>query len=256
MSQESVAETDPVLTVLVREASGDPDVLGVLLSGSRGAGYGDAQSDYDVVWVLTDNAFTRRATPDQIKQHTVGQPPIDHIYTCPANLAPLAAQPDWRTFGYATARVLLDKTGAVTHARAAIALVPEERARQDAAAWFDAYLNAFYRSLKAWRRGNELGARLQAAESAMHLVRALFALERHWPPYHDRLEQYLAVLDRQGWPAGVLREALLDLVRTADPTRQQALAAQVEALLRRRGFGYVVERWGGEIERVRAWRFA
>ena len=40
-----------------------------------------------------------------------------------------------------------------------------------------------------------------------------------------------------------------------DPTLQQELEAQVEALMRARGFGYVVDGWGGEIERVKAWRF-
>jgi hypothetical protein len=121
-------------------------------------------------------------------------------------------------------------------------------------AWFDAYLNAFYRSLKAWRRGNELGARLQAAESAMHVVRVLFALERCWPPYHDRLATQLERLSSQGWEPGYLEATLLQLVRTGDPNLQQELEGRVEALVR--GRGYDVDLWDGEIERVRSWGFA
>ena len=96
--------------------------------------------------------------------------------------------------------------------------------------------NAFYRSLKAWRRGNELGGRLQAAESVMHLVRVLFALERRRTPYYDRLVWQLDRLDTQGWPAGYLRDTLLQLVQTGDPRLQQKLELQVETLLRARGF--------------------
>jgi hypothetical protein len=75
-----------------------------------------------------------------------------------------------------------------------------------------------YRSLKAWRRSNELGARLQAAESAMHLVRCLFALEQRWTPYHDRLDGQLDTLGvAQNWPPGYLKDALLRLVSTGAP---------------------------------------
>jgi hypothetical protein len=117
-----MAAADPVLAPLVRGAAVDPETLGVVLSGSRGAGLGDADSDYDVVFVLT------------------------------------------------------------------------EAARVDVRAWFDAYLNAFYRSLKASRRGDELGARLHASSSLACLVQALFRLERRWPPYHDYLAPQLDTL--------------------------------------------------------------
>ena len=100
----------------------------------------------------------------------------------------------------------------------------------------------------------ELGARLQAAESAMHLVRTLFALERRWIPYHDRLARDLEGLATQGWRPGELHHALLRLLQTCDPALQQQLESRVEALLRARGFDGIVERWGGEIERVKSWR--
>ena len=47
----------------------------------------------------------------------------------------------------------------VTRALERIATVPEEKATADADGWFDAGQNASYRSLKAWRRGDELGGR-------------------------------------------------------------------------------------------------
>jgi hypothetical protein len=149
--------------------------------------------------------------------------------------------------------VLYDKTGHVTEVVRAMGTISEERAHTDVLNWFDAYINAFYRSLKAWRRGNELGGQLQAAESVMHLVRVLFALERRRPPYHDRLVWQLDTLDIQGWPPGYLRHVLLQLVQTGDPRLQQELELHVETLLRARGFE--VNLWEGEIDRVKAFRF-
>ncbi len=131
--------------------------------------------------------------------------------------------------------------------------MPEERARADVLGCFDAYINAFYRSLKAWRRGNQLGGRLQAAASAMHLVQVLFALERRWPPYYDHLAGQLDTLASQSWPPGYLHDALLRLVATGDPKFQQELEAKVEVLLRARGFE--MNLWEGEIDRVKAFLF-
>jgi hypothetical protein len=249
---------DPTLQQLVAEASADPNTVGLILSGSRGAGCADHESDYDVEHVLADAVYTERQAGGelaQVKKSAPGGGLLDLGYTCPAELSRIAAEPGWWTAGYATARAILDKTGEVTAALERIATMPEEKAKVDAGGWFDAYLNAFYRSLKAWRRADELGGRLQAAESAMHLVRTLFSLARRWPPYHDRLRSQLARLEEQGWSPSYLEEALLGLVTTGDPRLQQELEERVEALMRDHGYGGVVDAWGGEIERVRAFAF-
>jgi len=249
---------DPVLASVIHQACEDPAVAGVLLGGSRGAGCADDWSDYDLSIVLTDDAFDERCArgEDARVKPWRREGRLDLSYTCLRELDRLAANPGWWTPGYATTRVLLDKTGAVTRALEAIVSFLPEKARADAAAWFDAYLNGFYRSLKAWRRGNELGARLEAAESMMHLVRALFSLEGLWPPYHDRLTAQLRLLAGQGWSTETLSATILAILRTADPTLQQRLEAEVEDLMRDRGFGGVVDEWGPDIPEVRSWQFA
>jgi uncharacterized protein DUF4037 len=246
---------DPVLQPLIAAARADREIEGLILGGSRGAGVDDAESDYDLEWVLTDQSYDRRAERGE-SMHIRGtpeQPLLDVSYTCLHKLARIAAHASWVLPAYATARVLYDQTGQVAQIVRDMATMPEERARTDVLGWFDAYLNAFYRSLKAWRRGNQLGGRLQAAESAMHVVRVLFALERRWPPYHDRLIGQLGTLAGQGWPPGYLHDTLLLLVQTGDPRLQQELEIKVEALVRARGFD--PDMWDGEIERVKAFRF-
>lgn len=261
MTPENSPANDSVLRALLAEAGADPHTVGLILGGSRGADVADHESDYDLEWVLTDaawNARTGRGEPLDAKKQAYGSADalLDLSYTCPRKLCEMAANPGWWSPGYATARVLLDKTGEVTAALAAIATLRPDKAAADAPAWFDAYLNALCRSLKAWRRNNELGARLQAAESAMHLVRCLFALEQPWAPYHDRLVGQLDTLNEvQNWPSGYLQTALLRLARDADPAFQQELGTKVTALLRARGHGRVVDDWHGEIERVLAFSF-
>jgi hypothetical protein len=246
---------DAFLQSVVANASTDPEIEGVILGGSRGAGVADAESDYDLEWVLSDAAYDRRIARGEPQRLPAdpAQPLLDGSYTCLRELALLPTRAAWAIPGYTTARILYDRTGQVTAAVRALVTIAPERARDEVLGWFDAYLNAFYRSLKAWRRGNVLGAQLQAAESVMHLVRVLFALEQRWPPYHDRLVGQLDTLAQQGWPPGYLHEVLLRLVQTGDPTLQQEVEAQVENLLRARGFE--VNLWDGTIDRVKAWKF-
>lgn len=244
---------DPVVAAVLGRAQADPDTVGLLLAGSRGAGQADAASDYDFVWVLSDHAYQDRAERGGPwdAAHTIAGRKVELSYASPAVLRELAERPTWRNPDYATAVVLLDRTGELDRLVEAVVTIPAERARRDAAASYDAYLNGFYRSVKASRRGDELGARLQAAESVVHLVRALFALRGRRAPHHDRLVRQLSAVDGPSWPPGQLAPRLLAVVRTADPAPQQALEAEVEALMRGHGYGHVVDAWGGELDRVR-----
>jgi hypothetical protein len=247
---------DAVLRRLVEEAQADTNTVGLILSGSRSAGYTRPDSDYDVYWVLRDDAFAGRAAggePDTARRVRAGQPTIELLYTCPRRLHELAVKPGWWSAGYVTARVLLDKTGEIAVAVQAIATMSADRARADAVEWYDAYLNSFYRSLKAWRRDDRFGGRLHAAESALYLIRMLFSLEGRWPPYLDRLEAQWTILSGQGWQDGELRAALLGLVDNGEPKVQIALEVRVEALMEVRGFGQVLDEWHGDIAQVKTW---
>ena len=237
--------SDRVLTAVVERAAADPATVGVLLKGSPV----DAESDYDLVWILTDAACDRR---DPLH---VREPPLDIAYSSPQRLRDAAASPGWWSAGLARTRVLFDRSGEATELASALAEMTPELARAQTPEWFDGYLNSYYRSLKAWRRGDELAGRIEAAESVIWLVRTLFGLERRHAPYPNALARELPQLEPQGWPPGYLAEMLLEIVSTGSPTAQQELERRVETLLRERGYGYVVDGWEGEIERVSAFVF-
>jgi hypothetical protein len=244
--------TDPVIAGLLAEAQADPDCLGLILTGSRGAGQAADDSDYDVVWVLTDLAYQARADQGDLRDHAraVDGRKVELAYVSPAILEDMAAHPTWRNPDYATAVVLFDRGGELPNLVAAVTTLPTDRAQHTAASSYDAYLNGYYRSVKAHRRGDELGARLQAAESVVYLVKTLFALRGRLAPHHDRLLRQLALVDDLAWAPGTIAPRLLELLRTADPGLQHALEREVAALLRAHGQGPVRDAWNGEIDRV------
>ena len=92
---------------------------------------------YEVVFVLTEEAFAARKArgePAHVRDIDPGSPGnpggkrADLSYTTLHRLAELAARPGWQTYAYVASKVLLDKTGEVTRAVAAIAAMPEEQA--------------------------------------------------------------------------------------------------------------------------------
>ena len=117
--------------------------------------------------------------------------------------------------------------------------------REQIAELYDSYLNDVYRSLKAWRRGRELGARVMCGRSLWWLGDFLIALEGKRAPYTEYW----------GGRLGELEPLILEVARTADPQMQQELQAAVEQIATAHGFRDVYDAWDGDIDRVMGFRF-
>jgi predicted nucleotidyltransferase len=213
---------EPDLNELLEQAKSDPDAVGLVLIGSYASGTADVESDVDVLYVLRDGA-------EPPKRERTGR--VDLV---PTTIDRLRNPADWFKPALAHARVLLDVDGEV----AAAVESAQRVSREETAELYDAYLNDLYRSLKAWRRGNELAARIEAGRSLRFLGELLFALEGRRGPYPKDWAGRL----------GELEPLILEVARSADPTRQQELARRVRELAR--DYEDVYADWHGEIDRV------
>lgn len=218
---------DEVLRPILGSAERDPNVLGVVLKGSRALANADELSDWDLVVVVSEGEPSHEKTGN-----------FDVLRT---TLVRLQNAPSWELPALAHAQVLLDKTGEVAAAIEAAGRM----SRDELAELYDSYLNDFYRSLKAWRRGRELAARIKAARSLWWLGAFLLALEGRRAPYPSAW----------GGRLGDLEPLMLEVARTGDPRRQQELQAAVEQVATAHGFRDVYDGWNGEIERVMSFLF-
>ena len=244
-----------VLDELIREVAADPDSIGLILHGSRAAGVDGPESDFDLVRVVTDESYAARRDREELRDRRPGPPKADISYASPEGLRLRADTTDGYTPMYVNAEVVADTDGRVAALVDAIVANAGARAWDELDELYDDYLNCFFRSLKAWRRGDELGGRMQAAHSCLSLVRLLFAAERQLAPYHDQLRRPLETLERtQGWEEGFLPDMLTRVLATGDPTLQQALELRVEALFEARG---IAHQWGPEdgLDAVKEHRF-
>ena len=246
---------DPVLAELVAEVRDDPETLGLLLHGSRALETHRDDSDYDLIRIVTEEAYLARRARDALleKINREGRPKLDVLYQTPSRIEPYVKDPGWYTASYLSARIVFDRTGEIAALIGRLSAEAGRIARERTPAAYDGYLNSFVRSIKAARRGDELGRRLHAAESARELVRLLFGLQSIWPPYHDDLAAHLPQIEAaQGWPPGFLADALLYLTRDGDPAFQQRLEMRVERLM---DANHIAHEWGDDLEPLKALRF-
>jgi hypothetical protein len=228
-----------------RRAAADEETVGVLLIGSRATGSFVAGSDYDLVWVLTDQGMASRTEPQQVRQ---GDFDINHIGI--GRLRERVEELDWATGALITGQIVYDTDGELAAVLARMRESAGERAHADVASAYDAYLNSYARSLKAWRGGNELGGRMHGVESMAALARTLYGVAGRWPVYHDELERSLFDIERE---LGIdVLDDMRTIAKTADPRVQQELETWVERFMTDRGFPH---EWEDALDKLREWRF-
>ena len=237
---------------LLQEAQDDPQIIGLVLTGSRGKGFGSEASDFDVLLVVHPEALQTYRTKFYDDESWQG---FDWWVTSLPELQPVAAawgEPlAWEIlcnerYSFANVAVLLDKTGQVQRLVDEKGSIPAERRIPIVFTALGAYTNSLYRSLKCLRNSNELGARLEAADAIGHALTVIFALEGRHRPYYGYLARELEArpLETFPLPADELLAMLATILESADARMQQRLLGILDALGRQAGCGEAFDEWG------------
>lgn len=237
--------THPALSAILERD--DPEVVGVVLSGSAARGMATERSDVDVYVVLRDGAAPRA---------TARSREVDEI---PVSLAELAELPAfgtegwWFRWSFAWAQVLRDDTGGrvADAVRRQATLTPEEqRAVLVDHDRLDGWVNFGYRALKSERDGRALESRLDAAESVPWLLDVVFTVCGRVRPYNKYLPWELRThpLPVPEWSA----DSLLPLVTRlldgdAAAVREVFPVVDREVRALDPDLGRIIDGWGDEL---------
>jgi hypothetical protein len=212
---------------LLRRCETDPEVVGVILSGSHARDMATEQSDFDVYVVVSEHNG---------RWSTSRTPEVDAAVISVEDLADVSNR--WQRYSYRGARVLLDRLGGriaeLVHAQAT--LTPTE-----SDAWvreqLDGYVNFIYRAAKSRRDGRPELADLDEIEAAPWFLWTLFALYGRIRPYNKFLRWELDTRPLPApWTAGHLIKSLTE--------RPSMLFPELEHVARAKGFGDVLDAWG------------
>jgi predicted nucleotidyltransferase len=232
----------------------DPDVVGLILTGSRGRGsFAREDSDWDVRVVLRDEVDDQTLAGWELPHGST----IEGFAVRLAHFATVAmpGTPSvWDRYSYVRATLVLDKLdGEVERLLAAKATRPAEEARPAAELALDDYINSYARSRKNARAGLRVAAHLDATESLPHLLDFLFAMHARVRPFNRFLDFELRQepFPELGWDVDTLLPRLEALATEPTLERQAALFRDVESLARAHGFDAVVDGWEPDVESFR-----
>ena len=238
--------------LLLQEAREDPQILGLVLTGSRGKGFGSESSDFDVLLIVRPEALEAY----RIRfSESESWPNFDWWVTSLPELEPIAAtwgEPlAWEIFcnkrySFADVSVLVDKTGQARDLVDEKGPIPEEHRLPIVYTALGAYTNSLYRSLKCLSNGNDLGARLEAADAIGHALTVIFALEGRHRPYYGYLARELQARPLTTFPLptdDLL--AMIDIIlASGDAATQQHLLGIIDPMGRKAGCDEVFDEWG------------
>jgi hypothetical protein len=239
---------------LVEVARADEQVLGLVLTGSRGRGvFVRPESDWDVRLVVSDDALRECEQRFETAHGSTVEVAVCSLAQF-EQAGELGSPNEWDRYSYAHAEVVLDKLdGRIAGLVAEKGVLPPRAAHDVASRALDGYINSYHRSAKNAGLGLSIEARLDAAESVAPFLTALFAVHGRVRPFNKYLRWDLETypLGDALWGADALLPRLETFVSTGALREQQTLFRDVEALARKHGLGEVVDSWEPDVARLR-----
>ncbi len=228
----------------IREASrSNDDILGFVVTGSRGKGFENQWSDYDFAIFVEDGAL------EKYQEMYKDLPPGGRLYVF--TLDSFRARLTWRgprhweRYTWAHLTVENDRTGGeIQNLLDEMSHVPLERVEEQIRGSLRWYFNQVYHSLKNLRAGNMIGHRLEAAEGVRPFLEAVFCLHnRRLAPYYKYLRWELETypLYKLNLSANELLECLVQILETGDWRAQQRLIREAKRTFTLAGYGHLFE---------------
>ncbi len=221
-----------------------PEVLGVLLVGSKSRGNDDELSDDDLEVLLSDEAFAQLQPKDCgefLFEGEKGRSRIiyDTQYTSFTDLKRKHSSPhDLDRWPYERARVLFDRDGTVAPTVASVGSMDADFRHTRLLYSTINTLVATGRAAKTFRRGFDASGRLIVARGAKSLARIMFALEWRWVPLDHWLEKELQSLK----DAARVGPLLVESLKSSNPALLQEALDKLEDQLAFEGVPRPTER--------------
>lgn len=246
-------EPREVFEKIISECQNDNNILGAFLGGSRGKGFENDNSDYDIRIIIKDDAvfeYTQRYP----KYFSAGIDIAVMSFSEFQNYARWGSDTAWDRYEFVRAKALVDKSGQVQKIIDEKGSLPVAEKENYINEQIDAYLNCFIRSVESFAKNNIVGNRLEAAISLPCLINAVFAAEDRVAPFADYLEKELDIysLGKFPLPAKELLSSIIKILDTGSLPEQRALEAAVEKYFRNIGFGRVFDDWGARLPQAAA----
>lgn len=225
----------------------DKNIIGFFLSGSRGKGFENESSDYDAGMVVKDDVAKKYKKKFDF--------PFDSIDLPVYGLAEFKNYAKWGSpealserYDFSHCKILIDRTGEIEDLIRDKGNIPSDVQYDFVYHALDGYVNAVFRSVKAWKNQNPDGALFESASSVPFFLDSLFGAYSRLRPYNAYLKIELEKYPLEGlpWEPKELVQTLVFILKTGNLKVQQKLLLESEKFFRDKGFGKVFDAWEGK----------
>jgi predicted nucleotidyltransferase len=232
---------------VLKEAKEQDEILGLILVGSRGKGFENEYSDYDLIMIVKDEAVSLLS--EKYKQRNLVN--VDLVVQSLSDFKKYAewdSPETWDRYNYAHCKVLLDKTNDLPKLIQEKGYVPEDKLNKFIDYWIDGYVNGVFRSVKCIRNNNSFGAHLEAVNSMLDLLTLTFAFNGRHRPFLGYVQKEFEMYPLQNlpWSSAEFVQKIEKVLATADLKTQQELLIGVEKMSRENGHGKMFDGWEGK----------
>ena len=228
----------------IRESSQyNEDILGFVVTGSRGKGFENAWSDYDFAIFVSDTAL------EKFEEKYKDLPPGGRLYIFTLDSfktrATWKSNRHWERYTWAHLTVENDRSGGeIKKLLDEKSKVPENIAEDHMRQSLRWYFNQVYHSLKNLRAGNMIGYHMEAAEGIRPFLEAIFCLHnRRLVPYYKYLRWELETypLNKLNLSADELLQDITRILDNGDYRTQQKLLRETHRIFTVEGYGEYFE---------------
>ncbi|MGI8419286.1 MAG: hypothetical protein ACR2LN_01430 [Candidatus Levyibacteriota bacterium] len=241
--------------LFLNDAQTDPNILGVILAGSRRFGLQNKDSDCDTYLIFKDTvtpAVIRRYKKDYEKKYEkltidLSNKALQTRKTF-EHYAQIGKSFAWDRYNLVHAKVEIDKTeGEITQLLQQKAFLSPKETTALINDHLGDYITHVYRSMRSYDADKKTAALIDAAESIHYLLTTLFALHNRVRPFNKYLEFELTTypLANFSWEPREFLTMLTRITQKADPTAQRMIYNKIETLARSKSYGYKYDAWGG-----------
>ena|SRR3990172_2298098 len=229
---------------LLEEAKNDPKIVGFFLTGSRGKGFENEDSDYDLYTLVEDEETKSKLSKRIFEDFDLCVETVETFKTLNAWGSPTS----WDRYDFAHVKVLVDKTGTIQDIVDEKGSLPKDKKDDFIKSSLDCYINSVFRSVKCHRRENLKGAQLEASTGIPCLLDVVFGLHNRLVPFFGYLENELKIypLEKLAISPEQFTENISKILSTADLPTQQEMLKMVEKIAREEGYGIVFDEWEGK----------
>ena len=206
--------TEPAVLACLKEALARPETLGLLLVGSRAAGWAEPDGDYDAFIVVTPEA-RRALTPEQAQvfQFAEGAYPRrligDFTYFSEESFEEHLASPqDIDHWCYQDAVVLADKTGRLPDWCRRLATLPERERKERAIHRYIQIQIACHYATADDVRGFDTDRQMNLFRAALAGAHFWFTLQGRWSPPFKWWTREVERLDMRPDTRGILEGSI------------------------------------------------